>query len=256
MGKPLLHEGTARGKNTVMAKLIFALILVLHTSILAGASYTYKKFENYRLRIPSTKANKDWAIGDLRVPDGNVEACKEQCDQDDRCKLFNYSRKSKRCWFKAATHDNEQGVGEWSQHDHFDAYEKGEAVDHCSSLSVTVLDDAWRATTYKPRDHNNDFHCDWDLSGWYRFKMDGKDANITTECVDEYRCGTVAPVWLDLEDDALPAQGQEKDVRACASWDNCCEYESTVTVRNCGDHFVYNINGTPNGYCNLAYCAE
>ena len=34
--KPLLHEGTARGKNTVMAKLIFALILVLHTSILAG----------------------------------------------------------------------------------------------------------------------------------------------------------------------------------------------------------------------------
>merc|ERR1711963_694137 len=119
MGKPLLHEGTARGKNTVMAKLIFALILVLQTSILAGASY--KKFENYRLRIPSTKANKDWAIGDLR---GNVEACKEQCDNDDRCKLFNYNRKNKRCWFKAATHDNEQGVGEWSQNDHFDAYEK------------------------------------------------------------------------------------------------------------------------------------
>merc|ERR1711963_980836 len=115
MGKPLLHEGTARGKNTVMAKLIFALILVLHTSILAGASYTYKKFENYRLRIPSTKANKDWAIGDLRVPDGNVESCKKQCDQDDRCKLF---------------------------------------------------------------------HCDKDLSGWYRFKMDGKDDNITTECLD------------------------------------------------------------------------
>ena len=88
-----------------------------------GASYTYKKFENYRLRIPSTKANKDWAIGDLRVPDGNVEACKEQCDNDDRCKLFNYNRKNKRCWFKAATHD--QGVGEWSQNDDFDAYEKG-----------------------------------------------------------------------------------------------------------------------------------
>merc|ERR1711963_596581 len=90
----------------------------------ASASYTYNKFDNYRLRIPSTKKNKDWAIGDLRVPDGDVSACKEQCDQDDRCMLFNHNRENKRCWFKAAYHDNDQGIGEWIQHDDFDAYEK------------------------------------------------------------------------------------------------------------------------------------
>ena len=61
------------------------------------------------------------------------------------------------------------------------------------------------------------------------------------------------PVWLDLEGGSLPAQGQEKDVRACVSWDNCCQWESTVTVKNCGEYFVYFINGTPDG-CYEAYC--
>ena len=47
-----------------------------------------------------------------------------------------------------------------------------------------MLDDAWRSIAHGPSDTNYTQHCDWDLSGWYRFKMDGKDANITTECVD------------------------------------------------------------------------
>ena len=57
-------------------------------------------------------------------------------------------------------------------------------MDHCSSLSVTVLDDAWRATTYNPYVPGNDVHCDRDLSGWYRFKMQGKEAMIHSDCVD------------------------------------------------------------------------
>lgn len=54
-------------------------------------------------------------------------------------------------------------------------------MDKC--YSATVLDDAWRATTYNPRQHNNDYHCDKDLHGWYRFRMGGKDATIPTTCV-------------------------------------------------------------------------
>ena len=72
------------------------------------------------------------------------------------------------------------------------------------------------------------------------------------------RCGTQVPVWLDLQNGALPVPGEEKDVRACATWGSgvCCGWESTVTVRNCGDHFVYNINGVPGDVCSVAYCAE
>jgi len=229
------------------------LLLLLLPLVVPGASDTYKKFDNYRLRIPSTKENKDWAIGDLRVPDGNVEACKNHCDEDDRCKLFNYSRKSKRCWFKAATHN--QGVGKLSPHDDFDAYEKG--TDPCSGLEVTVLDQPWRATT---NSWENGIECDRDLNevGWFRLKLNGKDATIPTECVEWGYCGTAAPMWLDLEGGQIPAPGAEKAVKVCTSYSDCCmtEYPLTGRVRNCGPYLIYRVNENPRNFCARAFCAQ
>jgi len=234
------------------------LLLLLLPLVVPGASDTYKKFDNYRLRIPSTKENKDWAIGDLRVPDGNVEACKNHCDEDDRCKLFNYSRKSKRCWFKAATHN--QGVGKWSPHDDFDAYEK--ATDPCSG-PVTVLDQPWRVTTNRVP---GGYECDRDLNevGWFRLKLNGKDATIPTECVEYQNCGTHVPMWLDLEGGQIPAPGAEKAVKVCTSQRNdCCstefpfnEFPLTGRVRNCGPYLIYRVNENPGTVCDRAFCAE
>ena len=82
-------------------------------------------------------------------------------------------------------------------------------------------------------------------------------------CLQMHRCGAGNPVWLDLEGGALPVPGEEKDVRACASTTNtpqsyksCCNSESTVIVKNCGDFFVYKIIGVPDGECDVAYCAK
>ena len=65
-------------------------------------------------------------MGELHISDGDVEKCKDQCNKSDRCKLFNYSKSRKTCWFKDVTHD--QGIGEWQSDDDFDVYEKGELI--------------------------------------------------------------------------------------------------------------------------------
>ena len=71
-------------------------------------------------------------------------------------------------------------------------------------------------------------------------------------------------MWLDLEGGTLPAPGEEKDVRACASdyrdlsplQNPCCVQNRTIAVKNCGNFLIYNINSTFDNRFSLAYCAE
>ena len=102
-----------------------SLILTFIELCICHTGSSYKKFENHRLWLPETDDNAEYVIpGPLDVPEGGVRKCQEHCDNDASCKLFNYSKTKKRCWFKTVTRD--QGFGEWQYKDDFDAYEKGE----------------------------------------------------------------------------------------------------------------------------------
>ena len=74
---------------------------------------------------------------------------------------------------------------------------------------------------------------------------------MSNECVPPYHCGTHAPGWL------LGAHPEVSDGvvtrTVCFSWRNkCCRWRSQISVRNCGDFYVYKLQRAPK--CKLRYC--
>jgi hypothetical protein len=84
---------------------------------------------------------------------------------------------------------------------------------------------------------------------------------MATTCPGPGRCGTVAPVWLDLAT-RVNLTSNTYSIDACVSWgfgdggfDNfdCCLFTLPVRVKKCSGFHVYYLG--PTQACDIAYCS-
>lgn len=85
---------------------------------------------------------------------------------------------------------------------------------------------------------------------WYRFES-AAGGIMPEQCVEEFHCGTHAPIWLNGRHP--PTYNQPVDIEVCVSLaGECCRRRWYIRVTNCGDFFTYLLPDTPG--CYMAYC--
>ena len=121
---------------------------------------------------------------------------------------------------------------------------------YCFSLECQnyySLNSADRKISYTS-DH---IYCDSGIThGWYRFEgAAGK--RMASSCPPMTRCNTYATGWL-TGGHPNAADGQVSRT-VCFHWTSgCCEWSTTIQVRNCGSFYVYYLTGAPS--CDLRFC--
>ncbi|CAH3190226.1 unnamed protein product, partial [Porites evermanni] len=130
-----------------------------------------------------------------------------------------------------------------------DGYDRdGETCIAPECKNYTTLDQGSRKAT-----SSAGTFCDSILSGWHRFSGSAGKKMVTC-CVEENKCSK-HPGWLNGTHPTV-AQGKVTR-RACfRKTSNCCQWSMNIKVRNCGDYFVYLLNGTPQSRCILQYCTR
>ena len=96
--------------------------------------------------------------------------------------------------------------------------------------------------------------CDRNLvKHWYRLSENEEAAKMPEKCVATNNCGTHAPGWLEGGHPDTAEGAVERTV--CFHWANeCCKWNVSIKVKNCGRFFVYELDRTPG--CTLRYCIQ
>ena len=93
--------------------------------------------------------------------------------------------------------------------------------------------------------------CDNGLAiGWYRFEGDA-GTRMPTTCVDQGKCGTNFPGWLNGVHPTV-ADGEVGRAVCFGAFPDCFKYIKYIRVKNCSSYYVYELGATPS--CNLRYC--
>jgi cysteine-rich repeat protein len=114
-------------------------------------------------------------------------------------------------------------------------------------------------TEFKEADRNIDFNdgpggvekCDKNTNEkWHRI-LPPAGTRIPNDGAKKYACGTDAPGAMVGEYPTVDEGIVDRTV--CFSWDQECEWQVVIQVRNCGDYFVFKLPNPPES-C-LRYCA-
>jgi len=95
--------------------------------------------------------------------------------------------------------------------------------------------------------------CDVGLpEAWYRFEGDA-GTRMPTTCVDNDKCGTNFPGWLN---GIHPTVEDGEVVREVCfhAFSDCCNDRKRIRVKRCSTYYVYKLDGTLEG-CNRRYCS-
>ncbi|KAL3852580.1 hypothetical protein ACJMK2_016200 [Sinanodonta woodiana] len=102
--------------------------------------------------------------------------------------------------------------------------------------------------------------CDKNLeTGWYRFMLNNKSAEIPTVCLQNDLCGTRLPLRIDLDGQMLPEVNQTINAFVCSSFDvigmwDCCVLRQRTQIKNCGGYLVYHLIRSDR--CPVSYCVQ
>ena len=94
--------------------------------------------------------------------------------------------------------------------------------------------------------------CDTSLTGWYRFSG-AAGSRMAETCVPYKHCATSAPGWLDGGHPTV-FEGAVKRKVCFSGRTKCCSWTINISVRNCGDFYVYELKKPP--HCNFRYCGN
>ena len=122
-----------------------------------------------------------------------------------------------------------------------------------SCKNYRVLSDESRLHTFN---NTGETSCDNTLSGWYRFMYNAGnkilDSCPKSKYISAFQCGAHWQGWLN---GAHPEEyNLEANRTVCFSTNNSCncDYKKTIKVINCGEYYLYLLNGVP--ACNQRYC--
>ena len=110
-------------------------------------------------------------------------------------------------------------------------------------FTYTFLNESDRARTFRNTSWAWSSLSDLKLDGWHRFGGGAGD-QMADSCVPYRHCRAQRPGWLNGSHPTV-ADGAVNRFVCFSSLSDCCQFSTSITVRNCGGFFVYKLKQAP-----------